>query len=106
MGGSYIIFRIFFQDAYPHFPPIWCSESEVAQLMDIMEKVNAVAGDKHLLFTMIKFLVIELYKIRNEDIPKQLVDLRYPDAEDKVNVVIIERAIMHPFSFGTWIILA
>jgi len=57
---------------YPEFPPIWCSESEVPQLMDIVEKINAITGAQNLLFTMTKTLAIELFKMQNKEVPQEI----------------------------------
>lgn len=54
---------------YPDYPPIWCSESEVPQLMDIVEKINTISVTKFLLFNMTKTLAKELFKMINEAVP-------------------------------------
>ena len=68
---------------YPNYPPIWCSESEVPQLMDIVEKINAITASKFLLFNMTKTLAKELFTMIHEAIPTA-VENSMMIAEEKV----------------------
>ena len=69
---------------YPNYPPIWCSESEVPQLMDVMEKINAITATKFLLFNMTKTLAKELFMMIHEAIPTDVENATII-AEERVN---------------------
>ncbi|XP_066921578.1 ubiquitin-conjugating enzyme E2 Q2-like [Clytia hemisphaerica] len=61
-------------DSYPDFPPIWCSESEAPQLVEIVEKINAITSSNHLLFTMTKTLAIELFTMIKVEVPTSVLE--------------------------------
>ena len=63
-----------FQDSYPDFPPIWCSESEAPQLVEIVEKINAITSNSHLLFAMTKTLAIELFTMIKVEVPTSVLE--------------------------------
>ena len=60
---------------YPDISPIWFSESEDTQLVSIVECVNSVKAEQHLLVTMTKSLVAELYKLRKAVIPADIMNM-------------------------------
>lgn len=72
-------------DMYPDYPPIWCSESEVPQLMDIVEKINTISVTKFLLFNMTKTLAKELFKMINEAVPTYVENATIVEDEKKVD---------------------
>ncbi|XP_057304924.1 ubiquitin-conjugating enzyme E2 Q2-like [Hydractinia symbiolongicarpus] len=75
---------------YPVISPIWFSESEESYIVDIIEKVNAVKSDKHLLLNMVKSLAIELFKLRQQATPSEIMNMAVPESteveEDDVDV--------------------
>ena len=75
---------------YPNFPPIWCSESEVPQLTDIVEKINTVTSNQHLLLKMTKALAVELFNLRNDAVPKDIIDSTLTPMNEEVYVYTAE----------------
>lgn len=81
----------FTSDMYPSIPPIWCTDSEVPQLTDLVEKVNTLASPEHLLFQMTKTLAVELFKLRKDAIPKTILDSRLSFVDDEKAEEIVDQ---------------
>lgn len=68
---------------YPDTPPMWFTESEDSRIMDVIENANEVKADSNLLLAMTKYMVAELYKIKNIPLPstvEHLTDIQPDEA--------------------------
>jgi len=61
---------------YPDVAPMWFSESEDACVMEIIKRMSYVTADKHLLLNMIKFLALEIYKLKNLSPPNEVLNMK------------------------------
>ena len=64
------------QALYPDVAPMWFSESEDPNVLGIIERMSYITADKHLLLNMMKFLALEIYKLKNIPTPAEIVDMR------------------------------
>ena len=61
---------------YPDQPPMWFSESEDGTISEIVESVNKVSTSSHsLLLCMLRYLVKELLKTTDLQVPTYLENL-------------------------------
>ena len=61
---------------YPAVPPMWFSESENANLIEIIGKLSDITNNEHLLINMMKYLSSELYKLRGLPIPIEISNMK------------------------------
>jgi ubiquitin-conjugating enzyme E2 Q len=71
---------------YPDVAPMWFSESEDPNVLGIIERMSYITADKHLLLNMMKFLAVEIYKLKNLPTPPEITNMKVANTLGETSV--------------------